>query len=312
MKFLMKQKRKMKGSKNKFEAYRQLPTEQPNPKTENIDRIPLRKILEKINGEDKLVPRAVGKTLPAVERAARTLSKVFLSGGKVFMVGAGTSGRLAVMEAAELIPTFGVKPGRFSAIMAGGKKAVFTPAEGAEDKGEKGYKAIFSRAKKGDMVIGIAASGITPFVEGALKAGAKKKAKTVLITTNSKKRFKADIVISVDVGPEVISGSTRMKAGTASKLILNMLTTSSMIISGKVYKNWMVDLKPTSRKLIHRGIRITSVLTGIAPEKAAKLLKETKYNVKTAVVMARLGVNLRAAKKLLKQTKGFLKNALRT
>ncbi|MCK4935785.1 MAG: N-acetylmuramic acid 6-phosphate etherase [Elusimicrobiales bacterium] len=295
----------------KSKKYSALVTEQNNPRTSNLDRISLKEVLIKINYEDSLISKAVKKSIPQIEKAAKILSKTHLEGGKIFFMGAGTSGRLGVLEAAELAPTFGVKPKNFIPIMAGGKYAVFLSKEGAEDIFKNGYNEIFKKIKPQDMLIGIAASGITPYVKGGIQAANKKGAKTALITLNFKDRTsKADIIISANIGPEPIAGSTRMKSGTATKLMLNMLTTSAMIISGKVYKNWMVDVKPTSRKLLMRAERITALLGKTTEKEARKILKKTAYNVKQAIIMSRLKVDLKQAKQLLIKHKGFLKNII--
>jgi len=296
---------------NKFKRYSRLPTEQSNPRTRDLDRIPLRRVLEKLNFEDSLVHKAAGKAIPEIERAARLVSKVYLTGGSVFFIGAGTSGRLGVLEAAELPPTYGVEPERFRALMAGGDMAVFHSKEGAEDVFADGFREIKKLVKKGDAVIGIAASGVTPYVKGGLAAGKKAGAGTVLITCNPKERTpEARITVALEAGPEPISGSTRMKSGTATKLALNMLTTSAMIISGKVYRNWMVDVKTTSQKLALRAERITATLGEVPPEEARRLLDITADDVKTAIVMARRGLDAKQARLLIKKHKGFLKTIL--
>ncbi len=296
---------------DKFKKYSRLPTEQNNPRTRDFDRIPLRRVLEKLNYEDSLVPRAAGEAIPSVEKAARLVSKVYLAGGSVFFIGAGTSGRLGVLEAAELPPTYGVEPDRFRALMAGGQMAVFRSKEGAEDVYKNGFKEIKKLVKKGDAVIGIAASGVTPYVKGGLAAGKKAGAGTVLITCNPEERTpEADITVALNVGPEPVSGSTRMKSGTATKLALNMVTTAAMIISGKVYRNWMVDVRTTSRKLALRARRITSILGGVPQEAARRLLAITGNDVKTAIVMARRGMDEKKARLLIKKHKGFLKPIL--
>jgi N-acetylmuramic acid 6-phosphate etherase len=295
----------------KFNKYSRLPTEQNNPRTRDLDRIPLRRVLEKLNFEDSLVHKAVARAIPEIERVASLISKIYLAGGSVYFIGAGTSGRLGVLEAAELPPTYGVEPGRFQALMAGGLKAVFRSKEGAEDVFTNGFEEIKKLAKKGDIVIGIAASGVTPYVKGGLAAGKKAGARTALVTCNPDERTPAaDITISLAVGPEPISGSTRMKSGTATKLALNMLTTSAMVISGKVYRNWMVDVKTTSHKLVLRAERMAATVGGVTPEEARRLLDLTGNDVKTAVVMARRGLDLKKARLLIRKHKGFLKNIL--
>ena len=294
-----------------FTKYSKLPTEQNNPRTRDLDRLPLRRVLEKLNYEDALVHRAVAKAIPQIERAARAISKSYLAGKKIYFIGAGTSGRLGVLEAAEIPPTYGVAPDIFTALMAGGQMAVFHSKEGAEDVFENGRKEIAALARRGDTVIGIAASGITPYVQGGLAAGRKTGAVTVLVTCNPRERAKeAAVRVAIDVGPEPVSGSTRMKSGTATKLALNMLSTASMIVSGKVYRNWMVDVRTTSQKLALRAERITSTVGQVPQKEARRLLDLTGNDVKTAIVMARRGINVKEARLLIKKHKGFLKTIL--
>lgn len=294
-----------------FAKYSKLPTEQNNPRTRDLDRIPLKRVLEKLNREDALIHKAVARAIPQIGKAAKAVSKTYLSGGRIFFIGAGTSGRLGVLEAAEIPPTYGVSTDVFTALMAGGESAVFHSKEGAEDVFENGRKEISKLARRGDTVIGIAASGITPYVQGGLAAGRKAGAVTVLVTCNPREKAKeAMIRVSLDVGPEPVSGSTRMKSGTATKLALNMLSTASMVISGKVYKNWMVDVKTTSKKLVLRAERITATVGQVPQEEARRLLDLTGNDVKTAIVMARLGVTKETAAARIKKARGFLKNIL--
>lgn len=296
---------------NKFKLYSKLPTEQINKNTFNIDRLPLIEILKKLNEEDKKVPVAVSKEIKNIAKGAKILSEVFLNNKKIYFIGAGTSGRLGVLEAAELPPTYGVSPRQFIPIMAGGKSAVFLSKEGAEDIYRDGYNEIKKRGKEGDLLIAIAASGITPYVKGAIDSAKRKKMHVIFITCNRKyKPENADVVIAPDVGPEPINGSTRMKSGTATKLVLNMLTTSAMIISGKVYHNWMVDLKNTSLKLTLRAQRICQQITGLPLKEVKRLLKKTNYNLKVAILMAKLKISQNKAKELLKKHRGFLKDIL--
>ncbi|OGS12314.1 MAG: hypothetical protein A2285_05835, partial [Elusimicrobia bacterium RIFOXYA12_FULL_57_11] len=251
----------MKKQTDTFARYSKLPTEQINPRTRDLDRVSLRRVLEILNHEDMLVPRALARAIPQIEKAARAVSRTYLAGGRVFFIGAGTSGRLGVLEAAEIPPTYGVGREVFTALMAGGKDAVFLSKEGAEDVFRNGEKEISRLARHGDTVIGIAASGITPYVGGGLAAGRAKGAVTIIVTCNpGEKTGDASIRVALDVGPEPVSGSTRMKSGTATKLALNMISTASMIISGKVYHNWMVDVKTTSKKLVLRAERITATV----------------------------------------------------
>jgi len=302
---------KMKNDLNDFLKYSNLPTEKINQYTFDIDRIPLRKVLEKLNDEDHKIPPAVRKEIEHIEKAARIVSEAFLNGKTTYFIGAGTSGRLGILEAVELVPTYGVDPKQFVAIIAGGKDAVFRAKEGAEDKYDDGFKIIKKKAKNGDVLIAIAASGITPYVRGAIDSSKEIGMKTIFVTCNKNEKVKnCDVIIAVDVGPEPINGSTRMKSGTATKLVLNMITTAAMIISGKVYHNWMVDVKPTNYKLIMRAERVFSQITGLPPSEAKKYLKQTNYNLKTAVVMAVKNVDKKTAEKLITKHKGFLKEIL--
>lgn len=301
----------MRNIYSKFRLYSKLPTEQINKNTFDIDRIPLKKVLIKLNKEDMKVPLAIRKVIPRIEKAAKIVSKAFLSNKKIFFIGAGTSGRLGVLEASELPPTYGVKPQQFEAIMCGGTKAIFRAKEGAEDIYEDGYNIIKKKIKKDDVLIAIAASGITPYVRGAMDAAIERNANVIFVTANPKEKFNKKIItIAVDVGPEPINGSTRMKSGTATKLILNMITTSAMIISGKVYHNWMVDVKPTNQKLIIRAQRVFCQITGLDLEKAKDYLSKTNYNLKIAIVMAMKGITKFEAEKLVKKYNGFLKDIL--
>ncbi|OGR51508.1 MAG: N-acetylmuramic acid 6-phosphate etherase [Elusimicrobia bacterium GWA2_62_23] len=294
-----------------FARYSRLPTEQNNPRTRDLDRVTLRRVLEKLNHEDTLVPRAVAAAIPQIEKAARAVSKSYLAGRRIFFIGAGTSGRLGVLEAAEIPPTYGVDPEVFTALMAGGDSAVFHSKEGAEDVFENGRKEIARLVRRGDAVVGIAASGITPYVQGGLAAGKRAGAVTILITCNPRERSKeAAIRVAMDVGPEPVSGSTRMKSGTATKLALNMLSTASMVISGKVYRNWMVDVKTTSKKLVLRAERITATVGEVTQQEARRLLDLTGNDVKTAIVMARLGVGRAEAEARIRKAGGFLKRIL--
>lgn len=295
----------------KFYLYASLPTEQINKNTFNIDRIPLKEVLHKLNEEDLKVPLAVKKQIPNIEKAVNIVSKAFLENKRILFIGAGTSGRLGVLEAAELPPTYGVNPKQFEAIMCGGKNAVFKAKEGAEDIYEDGWNIINKKAKKGDVLIAIAASGITPYVRGAIDAGLKNNSNIIFITANPKEKLgKPAITIALDVGPEPINGSTRMKSATATKLVLNMITTSAMIISGKVYHNWMVDLKPTNQKLIIRAERVFCQITGLNLAEAKKYLNITNYNLKEAIIMAIKKVSKEEAKNLLKKHNGFLKDII--
>ncbi|MGC9070030.1 MAG: N-acetylmuramic acid 6-phosphate etherase [Elusimicrobiales bacterium] len=301
----------MKNADTRFELYSSLPTEQINKNTFDIDRISLVKILEKLNDEDIKVPLAVRKIIPDIAKGAKIISKAFLSGKKTIFTGAGTSGRLGVLEAVELVPTYGVKPQEFEAVMCGGRGAMFRAKEGAEDIYEDGFRMIERKGKKDDVLVAIAASGITPYVRGAIDSAIKKGMNVIFITANPYEKLKKPVItLAVDVGPEPINGSTRMKSATATKLILNMLTTSAMILSGKVYHNWMVDVKPTNQKLIMRAERVFCEITGLSRDEARKYLNKTKYNLKTAIVMAIKGISKKEAEKLIKKHRGFLREII--
>ena len=263
-----------------------------------------------IINEDRLVPLAIARVTRELAQGVDALAKTLASGGSVLLLGAGTSGRLAVFEAAECPPTFNATPRQIRAVIAGGKRSVFHAKEGAEDEPSLGRKAAES-VRYGDCVVGVAASGVTPFVHAALAEAKGRGAATILVTSNGRPQGRhADIVIAPLVGPEVVTGSTRMKAGTAAKLVLNALTTGAMIKIGKVYDHWMVDLKPTSRKLRLRGERIVADLGRVPPARARALLRAADGSVKTAVVMARKRLSAAPAREYLARSGGALRRAL--
>lgn len=291
--------------------YAQLPTEWNNPASSRIDQISIAAALRTINKEDRKVPLAVGRALPALEKGVKVIVLALRSGGRMFLLGAGTSGRLAVMEAAEFPPTFNTPPSLVQAFMAGGRSSVFRSKEGAEDRGQDAVRVIRNKVKAGDVVIGIAASGVTAFVREGLIAARRRRARTILITCHSHPpRRAADVVIALRTGPEVIAGSTRLKAASATKMALNALTVVSMVELGKVYRNWMVDLQPRSRKLKARAMRLISVLGEVSAQRAVELLSASGRNAKTAIVMARRHVNRNEAARLLKKAGGRLHKAL--
>ena len=288
-------------------------TEKSNRKSENIDKLSTQKIVELINSQDRLVAPAVGKEKKNIAKAVDIIVKSFQQGGRLFYVGAGTSGRLGVLDASECPPTFGVRPSLVQGIIAGGKKALVRAVEGAEDKESDGANVIIKKGiQPNDVVVGIAACGMTPFVRGALKQALKIKAETILITCskNTADNIPAKVVINPIVGPEVLCGSTRMKAGTATKLVLNTLTTTAMIKMGKVYGNLMVDLNSTNQKLRDRSVRIVSQLTGLSPAGAKKLLKKANGKVKLAIVMHFRKTNFRQANSILKQSGQSLRKTI--
>ncbi len=288
-------------------------TEKRNRRSANIDRLSTVQIVNLINAEDKLVAPAVGKEYKKIAAAVDMIVEHFKINGRLFYVGAGTSGRLGVLDASECPPTFGVSPLLVQGIIAGGKKAFIRAIEGAEDKTNDGKKAVNKyKISAKDVVVGIAACGLTPFVRAALKEAKKKRAGTIFITCSPEavKDIPAQIIINPVVGPEVITGSTRMKAGTATKLVLNTLTTTAMIKIGKVYGNLMVDLKATNNKLRDRSIRIVSGQTGLSKSKAAGLIKKAKGKVKAAIVMHFCGVDFQQAEKILNKCEQSLRRAI--
>ncbi len=290
-------------------------TEKRNRKSENIDRLSTVQIVQLINTEDKLVAPSVGREYKKIAAAIDMIVEHFKRNGRLFYVGAGTSGRLGVLDASECPPTFGVTPKLVQGIIAGGKRALVKAIEGAEDKTSDGAAIIKkNKISKKDVVVGIAACGLTPFVRAALKEAGKKDAGTIFVTCSPEavKDIPAQIIINPVVGPEVITGSTRMKAGTATKLVLNTLTTAAMIKMGKVYGNLMVDLTATNNKLRDRSMRIVSEMTGLPKKKAAGLLKKANEKVKTAIVMHYRKVNLKQAENILDKCGQSLRKAVGT
>lgn len=285
-------------------------TEQLNPRTENIDRLPTLDILELINQEDISVAYAVQKALPQIATAVDQIVERLKRGGRVLYVGAGTSGRLGLLDAVECVPTFGIEPDLFVALIAGGDSAISQAIEGAEDRAEDGATALKDvQLSVQDVVVGIAASGRTPFVIGAVEYARQVGALTISLACNSPAPLHdaVDIPIAVPVGPEVIAGSTRMKAGTAQKMVLNMLSTASMIKLGKVYRNLMVDVRITNDKLYRRARDIITHLTGLHETEASQLLEEADHQVKTALVMFFRNVDRTTAKNILAEYDGFVR-----
>ncbi len=291
--------------------FAQLPTEANNARSRHIDRVSIQKALRLINQEDASVAGAVREQIPNISKAVVAIVFALKGKGRVYFVGAGTSGRLGVLEAAECPPTFNTTPSMIQAFMAGGKSSVFRSKEGAEDRGADGARIVKSRVREHDVVIGVAASGVTPFVREALVAAKKRGAVTVLVTCHSGKLDSpAQHTIAVKTGPEVIAGSTRLKAGTATKMVLNMMTVAAMVQLGKVFGNRMVDLQPRSAKLRARAIRLIKELAGVSPARAAQLLKLSGGNAKTAIVMARKKVSRKEAIEVLENNGGQLHAAL--
>jgi N-acetylmuramic acid 6-phosphate etherase len=290
--------------------YDRLPTERSNPRSRALDKMSPGAIARLMSRADLDALRAVGRAAPAIGRAVTGIVERLGRGGRLIFVGAGTSGRLGVIEAAECPPTFNTRPGQVQAVMAGGRRAVFRSVEGAEDDARAGARAVRERAHRGDAVVGIAASGVTPFVSAALVEARRRGALTVLVTCNlSAPRGAARMVIALGVGPEVLAGSTRLKAGTATKLALNTLTTASFTRLGKVHGNRMVDLQPRSAKLQARAERLVSELGRVSAPRARKLLDQARGRAKVAIVMARRRVTAAEARRKLKAAGGFLGRA---
>jgi len=290
-----------------------LPTEAINPASLAIDKMAALDIVDLMLGEDKKVVAAVQKERERIAHGIDIISGALRKGGRVILVGAGTSGRLGVLEAAEMPPTFSTKPELVQGIMAGGQEAVFRAREGVEDNFEEGGRSLSRlRVSKRDVVIGVSASGITQFVRGALTVARKKGARIIFVTCwpGTELQNYVDLIIAPSVGPEVIAGSTRLKAGTATKLVLNMLTTVSMIRIGKTYGNLMVDVKTGSDKLKDRAQRIVSMVTGIDPDEARALLLKAKWNVKAAIVMKKADLTLAQALRRLKTADDSIREAL--
>jgi len=290
-----------------------LTTEKRNPRSRGLDRRATLQIVDLINAEDARVAGAVGRQRRAIARAVDLIVERLRRGGRLFYVGAGTSGRLGVLDAVECPPTFGTPPRLVQGIIAGGRRALVRSVEGAEDRHEDGAAAIRRRrvgAK--DAVVGIAACGITPFVRGALGQARRAGAATVFVicAPEAKKYASADIVINPVVGPEVVTGSTRMKAGTATKLVLNMLTTAAMVRLGKVYDNLMVDLRATNAKLRDRAERIVMAVTGLGRPQARTLLRKARGWAKVAILMHFRKVGFREALRRLDRSGGFLRDAV--
>ena len=285
-------------------------TEQRNPKSTKIDKLDVLGIVDLINNEDRLVAAAVSDEREAIARAIELVEKAFQGGGRLVYVGAGTSGRLGVLDAAEMPPTFGVDPEMVHGVIAGGYQALVRSQEGAEDHLEDGAAAINNLdVGQRDFVLGIATSGSTPYVHGALSRARELGARTGFLLCTSPPAAllsEHDVVIAPLVGAEVITGSTRMKAGTATKLVLNTITTGAMVRIGKVYSNLMVDLQVTCEKLRDRGERILSELLNLDQPAAAALLDRASGDVKTALVMGHLGIDREEALKRLDAADGVV------
>ena len=297
-------------TRSKWES---LPTEAINPVSLAVDKTPVSEIVEIIVGEDRKVIAAVLKEKERIAHGVEIISSALRKGGRIIFIGAGTSGRLGVVEASEMPPTFGTSAVTVQAIMAGGQDAVFRAKEGVEDNYEEGARSISRlRLSQRDVVIGVSASGMTPFVRGGLTRARKAGAKIIFITCwpGSELQNFVDLQIAPAVGPEIIAGSTRLKAGTATKMVLNMLTTISMIKVGKTYGNLMVDVQTGSEKLKDRARRIITTVTGLSYDDAGELLKRAKWNVKAAIVMEKAKLTLPQAIRRLKKADDSVREAI--
>jgi N-acetylmuramic acid 6-phosphate etherase len=288
-------------------------TEQRNPASESLDELPVRDLLALINREDARVAPAVAAQLEPIGRAVELVADRLARGGRLLYVGAGTSGRLGVLDAAECPPTFNAAPEMVQGLIAGGREAAFHAVEGAEDRPETGEADLRERGlNAGDVVMGIAASGVTPYVHGALRYARAIGARTIFFTCSptALAEVEADVYIAPEVGPEVVTGSTRMKAGTATKLVLNMISTATMVRLGKTYGNLMVDLQPKNAKLRDRTLRILGTLTGLDPKAAEARLAEANGELKVALVMELRQVDAAQARALLARHNGVVRRAV--
>jgi N-acetylmuramic acid 6-phosphate etherase len=288
-------------------------TERRNPRSRGVDAMSAIEIVELINSEDRTVPDAVGREAPAIARAVELVAERLRRGGRLIYVGAGTSGRLGVLDAAECPPTFGSDPEMVQGLIAGGYGALVRAREGAEDRSEDGARDLAERGVgETDTVFGIATSGVTPYVLGALEEARRLGAATVFLSCAHPEGepVRADVTITTLVGPEVVTGSTRMKAGTATKLVLNTVTTAAMVLLGKVYENLMVDLVATCDKLRDRACRILMETTGVDYEGAADVIGRAGGSVKTAIVMQMSGLEREEAETSLSESGGSVRRAL--
>ena len=290
---------------------RGLSTEQVNPDTLDLDRLDALGIVQRMSAEDARVPAAVAAALPAVAQVAERAAASFAAGGRLIYVGAGTSGRLGVLDAAECPPTFGSPPGQVVGIIAGGAPSLLRSAEGVEDSAQAGVDDLAALAPGPvDTVVGISASHRTPYTVAAVEEARRRGCATAFITANAEVAVPGDVVIRLLVGPEAVTGSTRLKAGTAQKLVLNMISTAAMVLSGKVYGNRMVDLQALSAKLVERGRGLLMELAGLDYAAASSRLVEAGGSVKTALLMELAAVDRRTAEARLAAAGGQLRRAL--
>ncbi len=287
-------------------------TEKINPRTLHLDKCSPLEVVELILQEDRVIVEAVHKQKDSIAKAIELVVGKLKLGGRLYFIGAGTSGRLGVIEAAECPPTFGTDPILIQAFIAGGRDAIWQSIEGAEDSRTEAEGFLTEAGlSKDDTVIGIAASASTPFVEGGLQYAKNLGSGSVLVTCNPVNSSIAEVTIELLVGPEVVVGSTRMKAGTVTKMVLNMITTASMVQLGKTYGNLMVDVQPKSAKLRDRAKRIVVQIAEVSEEKAEELLEQSGWDVKASIVMEKKGLGLKDSKELLEKSNGFLREALK-
>ncbi len=288
-------------------------TERRNPRSVDIDLLPTERVLKIINADDALVANVVASAIPQIAKVVETAAECIRSGGRIIYIGAGTSGRLAILDAVEIPPTFSTPPEWIQAVMAGGAKALPHAIEGSEDDRARAAADLKSKKlTKDDLVIGIAASGNTPYTHAAIEFSKSKGAKTVAVVCveNSPMSKTADLTIQTLVGPEVITGSTRMKAGTAQKLVLNMISTATMIRLGMTYSNWMINLSMTNNKLRERGMHVLQEILGVRRDEAARLAESSGSNLKVAVIMGASGCTKEQAEKRLRDAKGNLRTVI--
>jgi N-acetylmuramic acid 6-phosphate etherase len=287
-------------------------TESRNPRSRRLDSLASERVVALLLDEDRRAIAGAQRETKAIARAARLAARVLAAGGDIVFVGAGTSGRLGVLEAAECPPTFGSDPRRIRAVMAGGDDSVFLAREGAEDRDDLG-RAQGARLRPSDLLVGVSASSLTPFVRGALAAARARGAASVLVTCAPGRGLSrlADVVVVARSGPEVLTGSTRLKAGSVTKAVLNAITTTAMVRLGKAYENLMVDLRPTSAKLVDRSRRIVAAAARVSDAEAARLLEAAAGELKTAIVMGRLGISAEQARRRVVAAKGHVRRALR-
>jgi N-acetylmuramic acid 6-phosphate etherase len=293
--------------------WRRLSTEAVNPASVAIDTLPLRQAVELMVSDQRGVLEALHGATDEIAAAAATIAGALGNGGRLILIGAGTSGRLGVLEASEIPPTFGTPPALVQAIIAGGRRAVYRAKEDAEDDYDEGIRSVRRvRLSRKDVVIGITASGVTPFVRGALAHARRTAAATIGLTCNPEANLRGavDQLVALPTGPEVIAGSTRLKAGTATKMVLNILTTLAMVQQAKTYGNLMVDVKPGSRKLRDRARRIVATVTGLDARHTDRLLRRAKWDVKTAIVMQKAAVTPGQARARLRDAGGSVRIAL--